>query len=206
VYSLLIVTIVLAAGMSTRFPGNKLLYNWWGKPIIRYTVENALESMVDQVIVVTGYMEDKIRSLLSDLDSKLVFIHNPDYTRGMSSSVKTGVKHVVENYRGVEAIIFTPGDCAWIPPVIYDLMITRFREEKPLILVASYLGRKGHPILFSTSLTRDLLTVSEETRGLKYVVKKYWWGLKTLETNYPGVVLDIDTYNDLNRVKYMIKK
>ncbi|OYT39279.1 MAG: nucleotidyl transferase [Desulfurococcales archaeon ex4484_58] len=200
------VSIILAAGLSTRFPGNKLLYVWNGKPVIRWTVENALNSNVDRVIVVTGHDRDRVLNALEDLccyDE----IYNENYREGMSGSVKAGVRHAIGKYgNSIEAILFTPGDCAWIPPVIYDLMIMKFKEEKPLILVASYRGRKGHPILFDASLTNDLLMVSEETRGLKFVVKKNWWGLKILETNYPGVILDIDTYNDLNRIKYMIKK
>ena len=60
--------------------------------------------------------------------------------------------------------------------------------------------------MFSSKLLSDIANVSEETRGLKGVVKKYWWGVRVLETLFPGVALDLDTYNDLNRVKYMVKK
>jgi len=203
----LIIGVVLAAGMSTRFSGNKLLYKWWGKPIIKHTVENILNSSIDQVVVVTGHMHREISSTLEDLGSSIDITYNPDYRSGMSTSVKHGVKYIVEKYgRNVEAIVFTPGDCAWIPSIIYDLVITYFYENKPLIVVASYHKRRGHPILFNSRLIPELLNISEETRGLKYVVKKYWWGLREYEVNHPGVLLDIDTYNDLNRVKYMIKK
>ena len=200
------IAIVLAAGLSTRFPGNKLLYKWWGKPVIKHTVENILNSIVDRVVVVTGYMVDEIEKVLKDVDDRVELVYNPNYVEGMSSSVKTGVKHVVKKYDDVEALVFTPGDCAWIPSIVYDLMITKFREDKPLILVASYQGVKGHPIMFNSELIPDLVNVSEETRGLKHVVKKYYWGLRIYETNQPGVLLDLDTYNDLNRVKYMVKK
>lgn len=203
----MIVGIVLAAGMSTRFPGNKLFYKWWNKPVIKHTVDNILNSMVDKVVVVTGYLSDRLKKLFVGTHSeKLVFTYNPDYARGMSSSVKTGIKYVVENYSDVEAVFITPGDCAWIPPVIYDLMIMEFREKEPLILVASYHGINGHPILFNSVLLNELLTIKEETRGLKSIVKKYWWIVKKYEVHYPGVILDIDTYNDLNRVKSTIMK
>jgi len=201
------VAVILAAGLSTRFPGNKLLYTWWGKPVIKHTVENALNSAVDSVVVVTGYMKREVESALSDLNGKLHLVYNPDYGKGMSSSVKAGVRFVAENYKGgVEAVIFTPGDCAWIPSVVYDIMISHHREYKPLILVASYVGRRGHPILFDSKLVSELLNVDEETRGLKGVVEKYKWGLREIDLPFPGIVLDLDTFNDLNRVKLMIKK
>ena len=200
------IAIVLAAGMSTRFPGNKLLYKWWGKPVIKYTVENILSSKTDHVIVVTGHMKAEVKNALNDLDHRLEIIYNPEYVKGMSSSVRIGARHVLEKYPSVEAVFFTPGDCAWIPPIVYDLMIQKFHEEKPLILVASYMGRRGHPIMFSSKLLSDIANVSEKTKGLKGVVKKYWWGVRVLETLFPGVALDLDTYNDLNRVKYMVKK
>ncbi len=46
--------IVLAAGMSSRMGSNKLLEDVDGKPMIRHTVEAALASQAETVLVVTG--------------------------------------------------------------------------------------------------------------------------------------------------------
>ncbi|MCD6301650.1 MAG: nucleotidyltransferase family protein [Staphylothermus sp.] len=203
----MIVGIILAAGESRRFPGNKLLFKWEGKPIIRRTLENALRSKINKIIVVLGHNKDLILETIKDLDDKVVHVYNEEYKKGMSTSVKTGVKYAYENYgEEIEGILITPGDTAWIPPEAYDIVIDKFIEKKPLIAVAAYQGRRGHPIIFHKLLISEILKINEETRGLKKITKKYRLYTLVVETPYPGVILDIDTYNDLNRVKYVLKK
>ncbi len=204
--TILFIGIVLAAGLSRRFPDNKLLYLWNNKPVIYWTLKNINESMVEHIVLVTGHEHEKIEKIAREFSSRIDIVYNPRYIEGMSSSVRKGVEYSINKYHSIEALFFTPGDCAWISPTTYNSMINVYRESKPLIIVASYNGRKGHPIMFSSRLVTDLLNVSEEGMGLKSVVKKYYWGLKVVETNDPGVILDLDTYNDLNRVKYVLKK
>ncbi|WP_245521901.1 nucleotidyltransferase family protein [Staphylothermus hellenicus] len=200
--------IVLAAGLSRRFPGNKLLYTWEGKPVIRWTVENILNSKyVDKIVVVLGHDRERIHDALKDLGDNVEFTYNTNYFEGMSSSVKTGIRHVYNKYGDkIEAILIAPGDTAWAPPEVYDLIIDVFREKKPKIVVAAYNGRRGHPILFNADIIHELMSISEETRGLKAITKKYNYETIVANTIYPGVILDLDTYNDLNRIKYMLKK
>jgi molybdenum cofactor cytidylyltransferase len=203
----MIIAIVLAAGLSKRFPGNKLLFPWEGVPIIRRTVLNILRSSVDHIIIVLGHDHERIRSVLKDLDEKISFVYNEKYLEGMSSSVKKGVSYALKKFNDkIEAIIIAPGDTAWAPPEAYDIVINAFRESDRKIVVAAYHGRRGHPILFSKELLPEILLISEETRGLKMITNKYRNETLVVETPYPGVILDIDTYNDLNRVKYMLKK
>ncbi len=203
----MIVCVIPAAGLSKRFPGNKLVFRWNGKSVIRWTVENVLSSSIDRVVVVLGYEADRIRSILNGLN--IDFVYNPDYGIGMSSSIKQGVKHVIEKYgKQVEALVITPGDAAWIPPEVYDYVIEAFREYRgrKLVFVAAYNGRRGHPILFDAKLIPEILSINEETRGLKRITRKYYWDTMIIELPYPGIILDLDTYNDLNRVKYLLKK
>ncbi len=199
--------IVLAAGLSRRFPGNKLLYVWSGKPVVRWTVENALSSITDEVIVVLGHDAERIRAALAGLDVE--YVYNPDYMEGMSSSVKVGVRYAWRRHGGeLEAVIIAPGDTAWAPPEAYNMIIEAFREHHGVktIVVAAYQGRRGHPILFHSKLIPEILRIGEHTRGLKGVVNKHQHETLVVETPYPGVILDLDTYNDLNRVKNTLKK
>lgn len=76
----MIVAIVLAAGLSRRFPGNKLLYTWEGKPVIRWTVENILNSKyVDKIVVVLGHDRERIHDALKDLGDNVEFTYNTNY-------------------------------------------------------------------------------------------------------------------------------
>ncbi|NPA99472.1 MAG: nucleotidyltransferase family protein [Crenarchaeota archaeon] len=199
--------VVLAAGLSRRFEGNKLLYMYEpGKPVVRMTVENALDAGVGPVIVVTGYMRDEVREALRGL--RYLEVYNSEYHKGMSSSVKTGVGYVIKEFKEYNGVFITPGDTAWIHPLVYRFLVEKQRETRGLykIIVTSHMGRRGHPVLFSAEIVPEIMGISEERRGLKELTRKYSRETLVLELMFPGIILDLDTYNDLNRVKYFMKK
>lgn len=188
----MIPVVILAAGMSTRFPGNKLLHKVEGKALIRYSIESALNSKADEVIVVLGHEADKIASEIKDLD--IVIVYNPEYRVGMSESVKKGVRAV---YKWAEAVIIHPADVAFAPSQAFNAVIDGYYSTRANIVVVAFEGKKGHPILFSKDTFNDILSISEETMGLKYVTKKYVAKTKVINVPYKEVIIDIDTIDDL---------
>ncbi|MEM0246354.1 MAG: nucleotidyltransferase family protein [Desulfurococcaceae archaeon] len=203
----MIYCIVPAAGRSTRFPWNKLLYIYRDKPLIVQTITNILESgFVKRVVLVTGYQHQLIESIVRKFNLEVDIAYNPDHEAGMSSSIKVGVKYIVNHANNPAGIMVNPGDAAWIHPGVYALLTVRYFEnvDNYDIVVASYEGRRGHPIIFSSRLINDLLSISEEKHGLKEVITRCQSRVLAVETNYPGVLLDLDTVVDLLRVKSTI--
>lgn len=201
---MLIYCIVPAAGKSTRFPWNKMLYTYRDKPLLVQTLMNILESdSIKKVVLVTGYRHQLVESIVRNYGLAVDIVYNPDYEAGMSSSIKAGVKYVVEHMNKPAGIMVNPGDVAWIHPGIYAFLTVKYFENVNNydIVVASYRGRRGHPVIFSNKLINDLLSISEEKHGLKELITKYWNKVLIIETNYPGVLLDLDTILDLLRVK-----
>jgi molybdenum cofactor cytidylyltransferase len=196
--------IVTAAGLSRRFEGNKLLFKYHDKPLISQTISNIAESRkISKIIVVTGYMNKEVEEAVIKYvrDERLVFVYNPYYQEGMSSSVKKGVEALISKKERIDGVMVNPGDAAWIHPFIYDMLVDAFYRHRPEIAVAGYNGRRGHPIIFSSSLISDLASIDESTRGLKKVLEKYSGSILQIETRYPGVILDFDSYLDYIRVK-----
>jgi molybdenum cofactor cytidylyltransferase len=189
--------IVLAAGKSTRMRGrNKLLVRVDRKPMIRRVVESALSSKVDEVIVVLGWEAKKIRDALTDLPCS--FAVNKDYRIGQSSSVKAGLREIEE---GVEAVLVLPGDMAMIDPRSINMVIEAYNNRKNSIVVASYSGRPGHPILLSKQLFKEIELIDEATFGLKSVVTRHENEVRMVETGSENVLRDIDTPKDLKFLK-----
>lgn len=187
--------VVLAAGMSTRFGENKMLYPIDGEPMVRRVVKTALSSSVDEVIVVVGFEAEKVKEALKGLSCKVV--ENPDYaTGGQSSSVKCGVKHIDEN---TDAVMILPGDVAFIDAKVIDKVVDEYRSKRAKIVVAAYKGRAGHPILFDRSLIPEILAIDEAGYGLKAVVNKHKAEVLYVEANTPNVLLDIDRKADLRK-------
>ena len=189
--------IVLAAGKSTRMRGrNKLLSKVDGKPIVRRVVEAALNSKVDEVLVVVGWESQRVRQAIADLPCR--FVLNKEFEKGQSSSVKAGLRGVGPT---TQAILVLPGDIVNIDPRSINKVVEAYALVKAPIVVASHGGRPGHPILLAKELFEEILRIDEETFGLKSVVKRHAEEVKRVETDSDNVIWDVDTPEDLKRIK-----
>lgn len=189
--------IVLAAGKSTRMRGiNKLLVKIDRKPMIRRVVESALSAKVDEVVVVLGWEAKKIRETLADLPCR--FVMNKEYQKGQSGSVRTGLREVKE---GTDAVLILPGDVAMIDSRSINMVVEEYNNRRNLIVVASFSGRPGHPILFSKELFKEIEQIEEKTFGLKAVVSRHEGEVSMVETGFEYVLRDVDTPRDLKLLK-----
>jgi molybdenum cofactor cytidylyltransferase len=185
--------IVLAAGMSTRYGKNKLLEIIDGRPLIRGVAEAVIRAGLKPVVVV-GHEKEKVLDVLKGLEFESV--ENRNYKEGMSTSVKAGVAHVKERAR---ALMVLPGDVAFIKPEQIRAVLEEYSKTKAPIVIPTYKGRGGHPILFDKSLFGELLQITEEGRGLKSVVKKHEKRVHWIEVGTARILVDIDTQEDLSK-------
>jgi len=188
--------IVLAAGKSTRMEGrNKLLAMVHGKPMIRLVVETALNSKVDEVIVVLGWEENKVREVLAGLPCRLVA--NREFEKGQSSSLRAGLKEVG---RGTRAVLILPGDMARIDTPSIDKVVDSYKLNNGTIIIAAHNGKYGHPILLDRKLFGDIAQITEDTYGLKSVIKKHENDIRLVEVGTGNVLRDVDTPEDLQHL------
>ena len=88
----MISAILLAAGQSKRMNDeNKLIKKIKGKPLIKHSVINILESSIDELIIITGH-QNKILEKIIDKNDKIKIIFNSQFKTGMASSIKIGIK------------------------------------------------------------------------------------------------------------------
>ena len=85
--------IILAAGISQRFNGNKLLVEIDGVPLVRKTVEIYLKTDPYEIFVIVGHEQEKIKSALKGLNVKFVFNENFNCTPGSKIAVKETRAH-----------------------------------------------------------------------------------------------------------------
>jgi molybdenum cofactor cytidylyltransferase len=191
-----IALIILAAGKSTRFPGNKLLAKINGESMIEKIVKTALGSKINRILIVTGYEAEKIKQLIEEIkDERIQIVYNPKYEEGQSSSVKTGVKQVIEE---ADAVMIHPADVPFITTEDIDGLIEVFEITNAAIIVASHRRRHGHPILFSSKLFGEIMEITEEKHGLKELVEKYREEIVEVESS-EYTTIDIDTPEDLDK-------
>ena len=209
---MIITAIILAAGKSTRFPGNKMLkeieLSGVKAPLVRHTVTKFIRSkMFDNVFVVLGHDKELVLNAANVKGVKYVISQN--YEKGMSASVKAGAEAVM-NFTDILAI--HPGDVPFVfVETLKDLVRVAVQEysfHKDFILIPKYrpLNKGGHPLIIGKKLIPFLLDISEETKGLKGFLRKFNGRIKYVLTEDLGVLADIDRPEDLVRDLELIKR
>ena len=188
----MIAGVLLAAGGSRRFGSQKLVSMLGGVPLVRHAATTLVRS-TDALVIVLGHEAEAVRAALSDVDA--VVVENPDWSQGLSSSVKCGVAALPA---GVEAIVVALGDQPRIDPLVVRSLIECWRAGGKPIVSARYRGERGHPVLFDRAVFPQL----EMLRGDV--------GARTMFEQSPDLVayvdvdsevpVDVDTATDLGAV------
>jgi molybdenum cofactor cytidylyltransferase len=186
--------VVLAAGLSIRFGRNKLVEKVDGEAMVVHVIRAGQAAGLTHTVVVTGHERKRVLQALDLL--RFEEVYNPNYQQGMSTSIKAGVAYLKDKAR---AIVISPGDMAFITPRLYHVVLDEYSRSRNDIVVASYKGRSGHPILFDQTTFGDLLRISEQKSGMKEVVQKYENTTTYVETCTPRALLDVDYEGDFAR-------
>jgi molybdenum cofactor cytidylyltransferase len=185
--------ILLAAGKSSRMGTLKGLLPWHGKTLIEHQVETLEKANVSEIIVVLGHDAEKFIEYTEHRQVKVAI--NKNYQTGKCSSIITGL-HLIDNQS--DALIILSVDQPTDYSVIKNLQNT-FRENRHPIIIPTYQGKKGHPILFSKSTLSDLLSIKEETQGLRGVIQKYRNDMLEIPINNPLISLNLNTFEDYQK-------
>ncbi|CAG7839583.1 MULTISPECIES: nucleotidyltransferase family protein [Clostridium] len=178
--------IILAAGLSSRAKTYKMTLKVGEKTVIENVIDNML-SVCSKIFVVGGYKIEKLEPIINKYKNvQLVF--NENFMEGMFSSVKKGFSCIKE-----ESFFFTPGDYPLIDKEVYRELIKKQGE----IVIPTYKGRKGHPILMKSHLINEVLEENNYSNLREFIGSK---SPVFLPVHNQGILLDIDTINDYNHV------
>jgi molybdenum cofactor cytidylyltransferase len=197
-----IAAVVLAAGRSTRMGAvNKLIAEIGGKPLVRIAVEQALASRASPVIVVTGHERERVEAALNGLPVRVV--HNPDYAKGLGTSLKAGIAAVPDDADGA---IICLGDMPQVNAALIDKLIAAFAPEKGvLVVVPSIDGRRGNPVVWSRRFFHDLMAISGDI-GARHLIGSYIEAVIEVPVDDDAALTDVDTPESLSAVKAEIER
>lgn len=184
--------IILAAGCSTRAERFKMTEKLLGKPVIEYAVET-MSKVCSTIIVVAGHQSEKLFYLPRKY-ANVRIVQNDLYPQGMFCSVMAGLKASFS-----DRVFVIPGD---YPAVSVNTVFCMKQRQNCDILVPSYRGKIGHPVLLRkeavSKLQRDgFLTLWE-------FISQY--GYQILEVDDPGILLDIDYPEDFWAIADYLRK
>jgi len=185
--------IVLAAGASTRFGGNKLLLRIRGESLARRAVAAALDAGLDPVVVVLGHEAGRVRAELSGLAVHEVV--NPDYARGMNTSLRAGVAALPEN---ASAAVVQLADMPRVTAEMLSRLVERFIETGAPVVASDYEGVHAPPTLYARALFGELGGPDGDGSG-KRVVRRH--ESEVVRVPWPAEALaDVDREEDWKRM------
>ena len=182
--------ILLGAGESKRMGKNKLFLSWGKRTILGHCLQALLRSMVKEVVIV---LNDQMKELDHRLDKKKVkVVVNPDYKNGMSTSIRCGLKALDPNSDG---ILIALGDQPFLKTRTINALIEVFGRAEGKIIVPSFRGRRGHPVIFDRKYEEELLRLRGDAGG-KTIMMKHPEDVHIVPVKSEGVIRDIDIWED----------
>lgn len=192
--------IVLAAGESQRMGKvNKLKLCLNEEPLIQRTVKMLLTSDIDEIVVVVGHEAMSISDQLERL--QVTMVYNEDYKQGQMTSVHKGMAALNQECDGVMVCL---ADQPLLQKDDINQLIDAFvHRQQGTILVPTYKGQRGNPIILSSE-HRDSILSGEYNLGCKRLIEKHPEFVCTVEMENNHVLVDIDTPDDFIAIQILI--
>lgn len=191
----MISAIVLAAGKSERMDRCKQLANFGDKCMVDQVISSVEKSKVGEIIVVLGHRAEDIRRKISKRDVKMVI--NEEYEEGMSTSLKAGLLKVSDRTDAVLAVL---ADQPLIEPETIDRLIDEYRKSESSIVAPIYKGVRGNPVILDISLRDKLMNIRGDI-GARNILNDRRDEIREVEVDTPSVVFDVNTREDLEKVR-----
>ena len=193
----MISAILLAAGESRRMGGDfKPLLKWGTRTVIGACIDNLKRSRVDEIIVVLGFRESEIRARLAG--AGVQFAINREFSKGMLSSLKTGLPLVSPRCEGVLIALV---DQPMVGPDAINPLVISFGDYEKRISIPTYEGKHGHPIIISRDFEEEIMKLDDaDPEGLKALINAHRHEIQEVPVDTSAVLDDIDSPEDYARL------
>jgi molybdenum cofactor cytidylyltransferase len=167
--------------------------------VLGQTIENVRRSAVaNEIVVVLGSSAEAIRlQLPASLLGGLKIVVNPNYEQGMASSLRAGLSALDPQ---VDATFIVLADQPFVRPETLDQLADHYRRTKAQIVIPSYKGVRGNPVLLDRSVFVEVMALEGDI-GCRAIFGNHTEHIAKLEVEDEGILLDIDSHEDYQRLR-----
>lgn len=190
--------VLLAAGGGSRFGGGKLLAPFaplGGRPLIEAPLSALREAAVGEIIVVVGRDAGRLRAACEPYGARVV--ENPEWEKGLSTSVKAGIAACGPEARGVVVAL---ADQPLVGAEAIRRLVEAF-EGGAGVVVATYGGRRRNPVFFSREVWPVLLEELSGDVGARMFLERHPGLVTDVPCDAVADPADVDTVEDLRRLE-----
>ena len=191
----MIAGLILAAGESSRMGRDKALLVYRGRTFLETLFATLREAGLEHIAVVLGHHAEEIRRAMHLEEAQVVT--NPDYRLGQTSSLQAGLRALPS--ADLKGIVLCLVDHPAISVEVIRTLLKCFRQTSAPLVVPTFGGRRGHPVLIARSLFKELLDLGPES-GANTVIRKHREVTQFVEVEDSGILLDIDDPETYHRL------
>lgn len=186
--------VVLAAGMSRRMGAPKQMLRAGENTLLERVLNAARRSQAGEVVLVLGFAAGEILRTISTEGLKVVT--NEAYQEGMGSSLRAGIA-AVDPEAGAALIMLA--DQPFVDSSTLDALILHHRQAAPQVVIPTYKGFRGNPVLLDRSLFAEIAQIRGDV-GCRAIFGHHTENIVKLAVDDPGILLDVDTREDLEKL------
>lgn len=188
--------VLLAAGASRRFgDANKLLQQIDGQPLAVRAATTLAAAGLAPVVAVLGTGAAEVRAALATV-AGLDLVENPDHAQGMGTSIACGVRRLRDD-DSLDGVVIALADMPHLRRETIAALVDAFTlEPEAGIVMPVMAGWRGHPVLFARRYFDELAGLGGDI-GARPVLEAHPDAIIEVETDDPGIFLDVDTPEDL---------
>jgi len=195
--TVVLAALILSAGASSRMGRPKALLPYREGTFLQHLIDVTRHPKIGERRVVLGAGANEIRKI-ANIDPSIVVL-NHDWKKGQLSSICAGVRSLAEIE--TDGILLCPVDHPLVSANLISELVDQFYKREKTIVLPTYNGRRGHPVIFSSVLYNDLLAAPVE-KGARAVVWAHAADVLEVQTDEEGIVLNI---NDPDMLKHVIQ-
>ena len=182
-----LVAVVLAAGGSRRFGGDKRRHPIGGKPLLQRALATPLSLGLPTILVLKPEDQLCLDELLGPWlgNERLSIVYAERAVEGMGHSLAAAAT-AAGRYDGLLVML---GDMPYVSGKTLRHLCDSFRHTG--ISVPRYRGMHGHPVLFARRWFRELEALSGDS-GARAILSEHPEAVSYIEVDDPGILRDVD--------------
>jgi molybdenum cofactor cytidylyltransferase len=189
----MLAAVILSGGASRRMGSPKALLSYQGRPFLEHLLDVAHHPKIGLRRIVLGADREPIAKEVNLALDEIVI--NEQWEKGQLSSIHAALRSLPAQTDGILVLLI---DHPLISEVLVGELVDNFYTSGKSIVLPVYEGRRGHPVIFSSSLYQELMNAPLET-GARSVVWAHAGDVQVVQTNEEGCVLDLNDPDTLRK-------